>query len=425
MNPPDRLKSAGASRPGRSRTFSSLRNINYRYLLVSSAFISAGNQVQQIAMGWLVLELTDSPFWVGVVLGIRALPILLAGPLAGVAIDRLDRKKLFLAAQLALVAMAFLFALDVQRETVTVAHALIFSFLLGLDSALSQPVRQALIANTVPREDLTNAIALNNSANGVTQSIAPLISGTMIAALGVSGNFYIQGAAYLAVFIIILPMRTPYRQGVAEHTSVAKNFMEGIRHIRGDSVLLLLILLVFIPSLFIHSTQNQLSVFAVEVFRGGPLSGPLRLGLLGAGMGLGSLMATFTIASLGNYQARGMLNTGSVILVTVTLTLFGLSSYLGLGPSLIVIGIMGFFNTGFRLVNNALVQSRIPDYLRGRITSVYVLDHGFQPVGSLVLGLLAEGQVLGIQKAVILVGLVAVAVTVFMGLRFRQLWSLK
>ena len=158
---------------------------------------------------------------------------------------------------------------------------------------------------------------------------------------------------------------------------------------------------------------------------GGPLSGPLRLGILGAGMGLGSLMATFTIASLGNYQAKGMLNTGSIILVTVMLTLFGLSFSLGLGPSLVVIGIMGFFNTGFRLVNNALVQSRIPDYLRGRITSIYVLDHGFQPVGSLVLGFLAEDWVLGIQKAVVLAGLVAVAVTVFMGLRFRQLWSLK
>ena len=425
MNPADRLESGGEGGPGRSRTFSALRNINYRYLLVSSAFISAGNQVQQIAMGWLVLELTDSPFWVGVVLGIRALPILLVGPLAGVAIDRLDRKKLFLAAQAALVVLAFLFAVAVQLDRVTVTHALIFSFLLGLDSALSQPVRQALIVNTVPPRDLTNAIALNNSANGVTQSIAPLISGTMIALLGVHGNFYIQGAAYLAVFLIILPMKTPFREGVAEQTSVAKNFMEGIRFIRSDSVLLLLILLVFIPSLFIHSTQNQLSVIAVEVFRGGPLSGPLRLGLLGAGMGIGSLMATFTIASLGNYQAKGMLNTGSIILVTVMLTLFGLSFSLGLGPSLVAIGMMGFFNTGFRLVNNSLVQSRIPDYLRGRITSIYVLDHGFQPVGSLALGFLAEEGVLGVQKAIVLAGLVALAVTVFMGLRFRQLWSLK
>ncbi len=373
-------------------------------------------------MGWLVLQLTDSPFWVGVVLGVRALPILLVGPLAGVAIDRLDRKKLFLTAQAALVVMAFLFAVDVQVDRVTELHALLFSFLLGLDSALNQPVRQALIVNTVPEEDLTNAIALNNSANGVTQSIAPLISGTMIAVMGVSGNFFIQSAAYLAVFLIILPMKTPYRRGAAERTTVVKNLVEGVWHVRSDTILLLLIILVFIPSLFVHSTQNLLSVFAVDVFHGGAVE----LGALGAAMGIGSLMATFAIAALGDYQSRGRINTGSIILVTLALTFFGITSHFGsLGVSLVIIGVMGFFNTSFRLVNNALVQSRTPDALRGRVTSIYVMDHGFQPLGSLVLGALAEEGVLGVKNAVVLAGVVAIAVTVFMGLRFRQLWSLK
>ena len=112
----------------------------------------------------------------------------------------------------------------------------------------------------------------------------------------------------------------------------------------------------------------------------------------------------------------------SILLVTVALTLFGLSSHLGL--SLVLIAILGFFNTGFHLVNNALVQSRTPDALRGRITSIYVLDHGFQPVGSLLLGFLAGEGVLGIQRAVVLAGIVAFAVTVYIGLRFRQLWRL-
>ena len=176
----------------RFRTFTALRNRDFRYLWVSGAFVSAGNQVQQIAMGWLVLNMTGSPFWVGTVLGIRALPILLVGPLAGIAIDRLDRKTLFLIAQLGLVVIAFLFGLDVHFGTVTVTHALVFSFLLGLDASLNNPVRQAMIVNTVPPQDLTNAIALNNSANGVMQSIAPLLSGTMIVLLGVAGNFFVQ-----------------------------------------------------------------------------------------------------------------------------------------------------------------------------------------------------------------------------------------
>ena len=418
MNPADPLQTRGKERSGRLQTFSALRHKDYRYLWISSIFVGAGNGVQQIAMGWMVFQLTQSHFWIGTVLGIRALPILLVGPLAGVAVDRLDRKKLFLDAQLGLVIIAFLFALDVRLERVTVLHALVFSFLLGLDASLNQPVRQALIVNTVAREDLTNAIALNSSASAVVQSIAPLISGTLIAVLGVSGNFFVQSAAYVAVFCIILPMRTPYREGIAETASVRRNFAEGIRHIRSDWTLLLLIILVFIPSMFIHSTQNQLAVFADVVLGGGPLI----LGLLGASMGVGSVVATIAIASLGNFQARGRVNMGCIILVTVALIFFGLSSHLAL--SLIAIGIMGFFNTGFRIANNALVQSRVPDVLRGRVTSIYALDHGFQPVGSLLLGLLAEEGVLGVQKAVMLAGIVAFAVTVFIALRFRHLWRL-
>lgn len=403
---------------GRFRTFSALRNKDFRYLWVSSAFISAGNQVQQIAMGVLVYGLTESPFWVGTVLGIRALPILLVGPLAGVAVDRLDRKKLFLAAQLGLVVIAFLFGLDVQLGAVTVVHALVFSFLLGLDSSLNQPVRQAMIINTVRREDVTNAIALNNSASAVMQSIGPLLSGTLILALGVAGNFFVQSAAYLAVFLIILPMRTPYREGTAERTSIRRNFIEGIRFIRGDTSLLLLIVLVFIPSLFIHSTQNLLSVFAFDILKGDVRT----LMFLAVSMGVGSLAATVAVASLGNYQFRGRLNMSSIILVTIFLILFGLSSRLVL--SLVLIGILGFFNTSFRLANNALFHSRIPDAIRGRVTSIYVMDHGFQPVGSLLLGFLAGSEVLGLQKAIALAGIVALAVTIFIALRYRQLWRL-
>ncbi|MCH8745813.1 MAG: MFS transporter [Chloroflexi bacterium] len=169
---------------------------------------------------------------------------------------------------------------------------------------------------------------------------------------------------------------------------------------------------------FVHSMQNQLSVFARDVLNGDALT----LGYLGAAMGVGSLVATFTVASLGNFRSRGMLNMSSIILVTVTLFVFGLSSRLAL--SLVIIGVLGFFNTSSRLANNALVHSRVPDALRGRVTSIYAMDHGFQPVGSLSLGLLASSEVLGPQRTVAIAGLVAIAVTVFIGLRFWRLWRL-
>ena len=140
-------------------------------------------------------------------------------------------------------------------------------------------------------------------------------------------------------------------------------------------------------------------------------------------MGLGALVATITVASLGNFQWRGRLNMGSIILVTVVLIFFGMSSHRVL--SLVIIVVLGFFNTGFRLGNNALIQSRVPDALRGRVLSIYNMDHGFQPVGSVLLGIMAGTALLGPQGAVMLAGLVAVAFTVFIGVRYRQLWSLR
>ena len=404
-------------------TFASLRYRDFRYLWLGNSFTSVASWVQHITLAWLVARITESPahpdgnaLLVGAVLGIRAAPILLVGPLAGVAIDRFNRKAILMAMQLVLVALAFLFAVGVHTDSVNVWHAFLFSFLLGLDLAIIQPVRQSLIANVVPLEDLTNAIALNQSASSIIRIVAPFVGAALIPPLGEAGNFFIQGAAYLAVFLVILPMRTPYREGRVEDPSVVRNLMEGFRYVRADTTLLLLIILVIVPSVFIHSLTDLLVIFAKEIFEGGPLV----LGVLGASLGVGALLATFGTASLGNYQKKGLVNMGAITMVCVLLVVFGLSSALVL--SLVLIGLIGFFNTGFRLANNSLVQSRIPDRLRGRITSIYLLDHGMIPLGGPILGLVALEY--GADHAMFFAGVAALAVTLFMGLRFRQLWRL-
>ena len=418
-----RPKAAGeaAARLGLSRlqTFSALKHRNYRFLWIGDSFSSMASWIQQITLALLVADFTDSsPFWVATVLGIRALPVLLIGPLAGVAVDRLDRKTLFMVTQLFLFTIAFLFAVGVGLDKVNEYHALLFSFLLGLDMSINRPARLSLIANVVPKDDLTNAIALENSAGNIIRVIAPAIGIALITPFGFAGNFFIQATAYLAVFLIVIPMRTPYREGVAQPTSVASDFMEGLRHIRKDSMLLLLIVLIIVPSVLVHSTQYLLVIFAKDMVSGDE---KVVLALLYISMGIGSLVATFGIASLGNFQSRGLVTMGSILVVTILLIFFGLSSHLVL--SLILIGFIGLFNMVFRIANNALVQSRTPDVLRGRVTSIYVIDHGVQPLGIPLLGLLALG--LGAGNAVAVVGLLAFAVTAFIGLRWRGLWRLK
>ena len=404
----------------RADTFAALKYRDYRYHWLSHSVGSTASWVQTVTLALLVNEMTDSSFWVGTVLGIRALPILLIGPLAGVAIDRFDRKKLLMATQLLLAAIAFLFAWGVYQDEINKWYALLFSFFLGLDLSINQPVRQTLVANVVPREDLPNAIALENSAGTLIRAIAPILGVALITPFGYSGNFFIQAAAYLLMFLVVIPMRTPYREGFAEGASVVGNFMEGIRYIRTDVTLLLLIVLIIIPSIFVHSTQNLLVIFADDIFQGDK---ELVLGLLLLSFGVGSLVATFVMASLARFQRRGLINMGSILLVTVLLIFFGLSSHLVL--SLVLIAFMGLFNVGFRIANNTLAQTRIPDALRGRITSIYLLDHGVQPIGSALLGLVALPWILGPEYAVAAAGLLAFAVTAFIALRWRELWRLQ
>ncbi|MCE2463691.1 MAG: MFS transporter [Dehalococcoidia bacterium] len=196
--------------------------------------------------------------------------------------------------------MAFLFAWGVHQDEVNKWYALLFSFFLGLDLSINSPVRQSLVANVVPREDLPNAIALENAVGTLVRAVAPILGVALITPLGYSGNFFVQSVAYLLMFLVLIPMRTPYREGFAGDDSVVGNFMEGIRHIRTDVTLLLLIVLIIIPSIFVHSTQNLLVIFADDIFQGDE---KLVLGLL-LSFGVGSLIATFVMASLSRFQGR-------------------------------------------------------------------------------------------------------------------------
>ena len=422
---PIRPENARVTAPWRAvsrlHTFSALRHTNYRYLWIGDSFSSMASWIQQITLALLVADLTESsPFWVGTVLGIRALPILLIGPLAGVAVDRLDRKKLFMVTQLFLFAIAFLFAFGVSQGKVNEYHALLFSFLLGADMAINRPVRLSLIANVVPKDDLTNAIALENSAGNLIRVVAPAIGIALITPFGFAGNFFIQAAAYLAVFLIVLPMKTPYREEVAEGGSVVSNFVEGLKYIKTDVTLLLLIVMVILPSVLFHGTTYLLVIFAEDLVAG---DAKVALIMLLTSLGVGALIATFGVASLGNFQSKGLVNMGGILLGSVFLIFFGLSSHLVL--SVVLIGFAGLFTMVYRIANNALVQSRTPDVLRGRVTSIYVIDHGVQPLGIPLLALLAEPRVLGPGNAIAVVSLLAFAVTAFIGLRWRGLWRLR
>jgi MFS family permease len=226
-------------RIGRIRTFSSLRNRDYRFLWLGNTFNSGANWLQQLTVGWLVWDLSHSPFLVGTVGGLRAFPFLVIGPFAGVMADRLDRRKVVMLSQTVLAVAAFLFALLVASGRVQVWHAFAYIIISGTAHAILQPTRSALVANTVPREDLPNAFALQSMSVTSSRFVWPAIGGILVGAFGFKFNFFVESALYLVLALLIIPVRTPYReQSRHRHASGLADMKEGITYVWQDKLIL-------------------------------------------------------------------------------------------------------------------------------------------------------------------------------------------
>jgi MFS family permease len=398
---------------GRIRTFSSLRNRDYRFLWVGNTFNSGANWLQQLTVGWLVWDLSHSPFLVGTVGGLRAFPFLFIGPFAGVMADRLDRRKLVLLSQSMLAVTAFLFALLVASGQVQVWHAFAYIIVSGTAHAILQPTRSALVANTVPREDLPNAFALQSMSVTSSRFVWPAIGGILVGAFGFKFNFFVESALYVVLALLIIPVRTPYReQSRRRHASGLADMKEGIIYVWQDKLILQLILLSFIPNFFVQPCIHLLPVFAGEVLN----RGPEIFGTLLSANGVAGFTATLIIASVGFILGKGQASLLTLVLSSVGVVLLGLSHWLFL--SVVAVVVIGFAGSTFRTSNNTLVQTLVPDALRGRVQSIYHLDHGLTPLASFFIGLFAE--FFTPTRAVTVVGLASLALSLYFLLAFRR-----
>ena len=184
-------------------TFSSLRHVNFRYLWLGTLCMSGGQWIQQVTLGWVLYDLTGSSVLLGLLNGLRAVPFLVASPIAGVAADRMDRKKLILVTQYALIMTTVAMGLLVASGFLEVWHLFAFTLMTGVIWAFVDPVRQTLVPALVPRQDLMNAVALNSAAFNLTKVIGPSLGGVLIVFSGAAGNFFVQSAAYLGVLASI------------------------------------------------------------------------------------------------------------------------------------------------------------------------------------------------------------------------------
>lgn len=367
------------------QTFAALRHPNYRLWFLGQLVSLAGSWMQTTAQGFLIFELTKSPAFLGYVgfaAGIPSWVFILYG---GVIADRVPRRTLIMVAQSAMMVLAFMLAGLVVTGLVQPWHVLVLALLNGVANAFDAPARQAFVVELVERDDLTNAIALNSTMFNAAAVVGPAIAGVVYALLGPAWCFTINGLSYLAVIAALLAMRLPPFLAKPRVGSTTDQLRLGLSYVKGEHATRTLILNMAVVGLFGISLVTLFPAWSVNV-----LGGDVRTnGLLLSARGLGAMSGALMIASLGQRAARGRLWTIGSFVLPVAMAAFAAARWLPL--SLVLLVGMGW---GFMVVansSNALVQTRVPDELRGRVMSVFTLTFfGGMPLGSLLAGAMAQ-----------------------------------
>lgn len=376
-----------APRRYRLDTFGALqRHPNFRLYWTGALLSNVGTWMQTLAQSWLVYQLTGSALLLGTVNFLQGVPALFLSLLGGVLADRIERRLLMVATQTAQMVLAFLLAGLTFAGVVRVEHVMVIAFLSGLVNAINTPVRQGIISDLVPREDLQNAIAVNTAQFQTSQLLGPAIAGVVVARAGAAWAFFLNGLSFIAVIIALLLLRLPPWKAPARKSSLWQSAMEGIAFVFRHEVLGLLVLIAAVPAVFGRPTQQALlPVFADSVLHVGAQG----LGALMSATGAGALAGALIVASLSGFRRRGLLQllTGSAY--GVALVLFAASRSLTLSLALLFAG--SACSMVFSSLNQTFLQSLAPDEMRGRVLSVLTLTtFGLMPLGSMVAGAAAQ-----------------------------------
>jgi len=374
------------------QVFRSLRHRDYRLLLGGSITYSSGYWVLVTAQGWLVLQLTDSAFWVGMIAFMVGIPSLFLCPFGGLYADRLDRRKLLLFGQVASALPILLLATLTSTGVIAIWHIAAISVFIGIVWALTDPAYLAIIPSLVTRSDLTNAIAMDTLAWQLSRFIGPAIAGVLLSLVAMGGTFYGAGIIFVVAFFLTSRMRSPAAV-TTRRASIGKDIREGLSYIKSNKVALTLILMVAGVSLFALPCFWLMPVFARDVLGVGEAGYAQLMMAVGAGGLAGGLAA----AKLGDFKRKGWLLIGSALTFTVMLILFAMSRAFPL--SLVLAVIIGGANGLFQAVSIALLLSITPDQLRGRVMGLFIITWQLPAIGSLMLGA-ATGWV-GLPVAVI------------------------
>jgi len=373
----------------RFRGWRALRHRNYRLFFVGQLVSLIGTWMQAVAQGWLVLQLTGDPLWLGVVAAAQFGPVLVLGLFGGLIADGLPKRRTLIATQTVAMLLAFaLFGLT-ATDSVHVFHIVVLALLLGVVNAVDMPTRQAFVVEMVGRNDIGNAVALNSAVFNGARVVGPAIAGLTIAATDISIAFLINGLSFLAVLASYRAMDVhkltcaPLMARPTTVRGVVADLAEGLRYVRTTPLVLLPIMVIGLVATFGMNFSVVIPALARDVLQVGAEG----FGFLMAASGVGSFVVAMAIA-FGRRSRPAMIGLGAVALGLAELVLAASGSF---GVSLVAMFVVGLGGIAMAATGNTTIQMTVPDHLRGRIMSVYTtVFAGSTPIGGLLTGVLAS-----------------------------------
>jgi MFS family permease len=396
------------------RTFRAMSNPNYRLYWTGQIISVSGTWMQNTAMAWLVLQLTNSALALGSVSTVQFAPILLFSLFGGVFADRFPKRRLLVVTQSIMLLQALALAVLVATGLIRLWEIYLLAAVQGCANALDNPVRQAFLVEMVGTEDLPNAIALNSSQFQVGRLVGPALGGLSIPLVGISGCFFLNSASYIAAVGTLALMQSsrffPSRRSI-KATNVLGQMAEGLRYaVSSPDIALALILMVFLGT-FGFNMSVLLPLIARYVLH----SGPSGFGLVTSALAVGSLIAALSIAYMS--RASRLMLLGGAAFFSFFLLAVSFSHWWAVTLPLMVM--VGLASTIYQATNNARLQLVSPSHLRGRIMSLNsLLFAGTTPIGALVIGALADYN--GVQAATAELGIICMAGVVVALIYFQR-----
>ena len=394
-------------RPSRGGMFSSLAHRDFRYLVTGTTMASMGHWAQVVGKGWLVFQLTESPFHLGLVTFAQGIPMFLVAPIAGGLADRFDRLKMIWASQVLMILLAVSLAMLVLTDAITLWQVYLIAVISGVLFGINTPPRQAIVFDLVGREDLPNAVALNAAGSNTTRVLGPSLGAVFIGTVGLEGAFFLQAGSYIVAAWTLMMMRGGSRPAPRrEAAPFYRSLVDGMSYARRDRTVRMLLVVALAAAVLGWPALQLLPAYAGDVLD----LGGAGYALLMTANGIGALVGAVAVVTMGGFLRRkGPALLGTLILAGVTLIVMGASDALAL--IFLIVFAYGATNAMQMTLNNTLVQLAVEDQYRGRATALYLQTFGLMPLGSLAAGAIAEA--VGLQATFVGLGAIMVVLMVW------------